>query len=168
MKKSFALIFFLGCLLGLGADCALAIQVGDDVGDLALPNSKVGQKLADLKGQWVYLDFWASWCGPCRQSFPWMNEMQDKASIPGLQFIAINVDAKKADADRFLLQQPAKFELAFDASGESAKRMGLKVMPTSYLINPKGQVAYIHAGFRAEDRQELLGKLTQLIAHAKP
>jgi thiol-disulfide isomerase/thioredoxin len=163
---SVVLTVFMSSFVGLGQ--AMAIQVGDDVADLALPNSKVGQKLADLKGQWVYLDFWASWCGPCRQSFPWMNEMHEKASIPGLRFVAINVDASKADADRFLSQHPAAFDLAFDASGESAKKMGLKVMPTSYLINPKGQVVLIHTGFRIEERQDMQNKLSNLISLYKP
>jgi multidrug efflux pump len=129
--------------------------------------ARLRKKLADLKGQWVYLDFWASWCGPCRQSFPWMNEMHEKSSIPGLRWVAINVDANKADADRFLSQHPALFGLAFDASGESAKKMGLKVMPTSYLINPKGQVALIHAGFRAEERQDMHDKIASLISQYK-
>jgi thiol-disulfide isomerase/thioredoxin len=165
-KLRLGLAFTLLLCLGLGR--ALAVQVGDDVGELALPNSKVGQKLTDLKGQWVYVDFWASWCGPCRQSFPWMNEMQDKTIIAGLRFVAINVDAKQSDADRFLNQHPAAFALAFDPSGESAKKMGLKVMPTSYLINPKGQVALIHTGFRVEERQDMQAKITSVMAQYKP
>jgi thiol-disulfide isomerase/thioredoxin len=152
----------------LALSCTWAAQVGDDVSDLALPNSKVGAKIMDLKGQWVYLDFWASWCGPCRQSFPWMNEMQEKAIIPGLSFVAVNVDAKKLDADRFLSQHPAVFALAFDASGVSAKTMGLKVMPTSYLINPKGQVALIHAGFRIEERREIQDTIVKTMSQYKP
>jgi hypothetical protein len=167
MKKQFRRWIVAALLLCMGLGQTMAVQVGDDVSDLALSNSKVAQKLADLKGQWVYLDFWASWCGPCRQSFPWMNEMHEKSSIPGLRWVAINVDANKADADRFLSQHPALFGLAFDASGESAKKMGLKVMPTSYLINPKGQVALIHAGFRAEERQDMHDKIASLISQYK-
>jgi thiol-disulfide isomerase/thioredoxin len=155
-------------LMCMALSGAWAAQVGDDVSDLALPNSKVVAKIMDLKGQWVYLDFWASWCGPCRQSFPWMNELQEKKIIPGLSFLAINVDANKIDADRFLSQHPAVFALAFDASGVSAKTMGLKVMPTSYLINPKGQVALIHAGFRVEERREIQDTIVKTMARYKP
>ena len=71
----------------------------------------------------------------------------------------MNVDAKKADAERFLAQNPAKFSLAFDAKGELPKRMNLKSMPTSYLINPQGKVVFIHAGFRSEDKKLLEDKL---------
>ena len=131
---------------------AFALGVGDTVPDFELPQSKVAQKLSDLKGKWVYLDFWASWCAPCRQSFPWMNDMQVKYGAKNFLILAINLDEKKKDADSFLNQTHASFELAFDPSGESAKLMQLKGMPTSYLIDPNGKLVLIHSGFRNEDR----------------
>ena len=70
----------------------------------------------------VLVDFWASWCGPCRQSFPWMNAMQAKYGARGLQIVAVNVDAKRADADKFLEQVPASFSIAFDSQGDTPRR----------------------------------------------
>jgi len=157
-------IAILSLTLGFNAQ-VLALGVGDSAPDFELPQSQVAQKLSDLKGKWVYLDFWASWCAPCRQSFPWMNQMQAKYGTKDFQILAVNVDAKKTDADRFLSQTPANFGLAFDAKGQSAKLMELKGMPTSYLISPQGKLVLIHAGFRSEDREELESKFKSIASN---
>jgi len=115
--------------------------------------------LADFKGKLTYVDFWASWCGPCRQSFPWMNEMQAKYGARGLQVVGINLDRKRDDAERFLAELPATFTIAFDAAGDSAKRFGVKGMPTSVLVGPDGKVLYMHTGFRNEERAQLEGRI---------
>lgn len=111
--------------------------------------------LATWRGQWVYVDFWASWCGPCKQSFPWMNEMHAKYGPRGLKIIAVNVDARASDGERFLTASPAKFSVAYDSKGETPKRYEVKAMPTSYLIDPTGRITLIHAGFRDSDRADL-------------
>jgi cytochrome c biogenesis protein CcmG, thiol:disulfide interchange protein DsbE len=146
----------LGVLSSLSAQ---AIELGDNVSDFEIPGFSQAQSLSDLKGKWIYLDFWASWCVPCRQSFPFMNDMHLKLQGKNIQIIAVNVDVKKNDAERFLIQNPAKFALSFDPKGELARKMNLKSMPTSYLINPQGKVVFIHAGFRNEDKKLLENKL---------
>lgn len=138
---------------------AWAIEAGQMAPDIDLPGSSLGARLSDLKGRHVYLDFWASWCGPCRLSFPWMADMQRQYGSRGLQVLAINLDAKRADADAFLAKSPAGFALAFDAKGESARRMGVKGMPTSLLIGPDGKVVFVHQGFRLDERAALEAKL---------
>lgn len=112
-------------------------------------------EVEQAKGQFVYIDFWASWCGPCRQSFPWMNSLQTKYASRGLKVVAINVDSRRADADKFLLHTPAQFALAFDERGESAKRLAIKTMPTSILVDPEGKVVLVHHGFHLEDARKL-------------
>lgn len=144
---------------GLISRHATAIEAGQMAPDIDLPGSTVGARLSQLKGRHVYLDFWASWCGPCRQSFPWMADMQRQYGSRGLQVLAINLDAKRADADAFLAKTPAGFALAFDSQGESARRMGVKGMPTSLLINPEGKVVFVHQGFRLDERAALEAKL---------
>jgi cytochrome c biogenesis protein CcmG, thiol:disulfide interchange protein DsbE len=121
--------------------------------------------LADLKGQWVYVDFWASWCGPCRQSFPWMNELQAKMGDK-LRIVGINVDAKRADADKFLTQVPAKFALAFDDKGITPKAYSdssIKGMPFSALIAPDGTLVWKHSGFNERDAKALEEKITKSV-----
>ena len=136
-----------------------AVELGQSMAEFDIPGLTSAQKISDLKGKWIYLDFWASWCVPCRQSFPFMNEMQTKLQGKNIQIIAVNVDVKKTDAERFLLQNQASFAVAFDPKGDLPRRLNLKSMPTSYLINPQGRLVYVHAGFRAEDKKILEDKL---------
>jgi cytochrome c biogenesis protein CcmG/thiol:disulfide interchange protein DsbE len=146
---------------------ALALDAGQAAPDIDLSSPGGTQKLSSLKGKVVYLDFWASWCGPCRQSFPWMNEMNSKYGAKGLQVVGVNLDAKQADADKFLAELPAKFSVAFDPKGESAKRFEVKGMPTSVLIGADGKVLAVHQGFKDDDRKELEAKFASALAAAK-
>ena len=156
-RRSFAATAVaMGSLAGRNA---WAIEAGQMVPDIELHDSSVGTRLSDLKGRHVYLDFWASWCGPCRQSFPWMADMQRQYGSRGLQVLAINLDVKRADADQFLAKTPAGFALAFDSKGESARRIGVKGMPTSLLVGPDGKVVFVHQGFRLDERAALEAKL---------
>jgi peroxiredoxin len=84
-----------------------------------------------------------------------MNDMQAKYGAKGLQVVGVNLDAKRADADKFLAEVPANFTLAFDAQGETPRRYAVKGMPTSLLIGPDGKVIQVHAGFREEERKQL-------------
>lgn len=145
-----AIVLASAVAAALATGAARAVEPGQPAPDIQAQ----GPALKDFKGKLVYLDFWASWCGPCRQSFPWMNEMQEKYGKQGLQILAVNVDAKRTDADKFLAEVPAKFAVAYDASGASPKAYQIKTMPTSILIGPDGTVQKVHRGFRSEDKAE--------------
>lgn len=136
-----------------------AVEVGQVAPDFDLPGSAGPVKLAALKGKVVYVDFWASWCGPCRQSFPWMNEMQAKYGAQGLTVVGINVDKKRADADSFLKNTPAQFTVAYDDKGTTPTAYQIKGMPSSYLVDRNGKIIATHAGFRAEDSAAIEAKL---------
>ena len=124
----------LALLLALQLGSAQALEPGQPAPDIALPQATLpAQQLAELRGQLVYLDFWASWCGPCRQSFPWMNRMQQRYGAAGLQIVAVNVDQDRAEAEAFLRKLPAAFTVAFDGGGDTPKRWGVRAMPTSVL-----------------------------------
>ena len=123
--------------------------------------------LGKLQGNLVYVDFWASWCGPCRQSFPWMNDMQAKYGARGFQVIGINLDNKAEDATRFLAQVPATFAVAFDPQGDTARRYRVKGMPSSVLIGPDGKVIQVHVGFQADHRQALENAIVAALPAAR-
>jgi len=112
------------------------------------------QGLEPIEGRVVMVDFWASWCVPCRRSFPWMNTMHRKYGPQGLQIIAVNLDKDRALADRFLAETPAEFALRFDPGAALAKEFGVQAMPSSFLIDTDGNVLASHAGFRTEDSAE--------------
>lgn len=147
---------FLGLCCVLFVPLALAIDAGQPAPDFTL-SAADGKpvQLSALRGKLVYLDFWASWCAPCRKSFPWMNAMQEKYGAAGLAVLGINVDQRRPDAERFLAQVPAQFAVAYDPQGSSPKLYAIKGMPSSLLIDPQGRVLRVHAGFRDEDRDEL-------------
>lgn len=127
---------------------AQAATLGQLAPDFELSgNGATTVKLSALRGKVVYLDFWASWCGPCRQSFPWMNDLQSKYGSRGLQIVGVNLDAKDADARKFLAENNGNFLLAFDNKGVTPKLFGVKGMPTSYLIDRDGRIVSEHTGF---------------------
>jgi thiol-disulfide isomerase/thioredoxin len=115
--------------------------------DFAISNAQLPDKLSALSGQVVYLDFWASWCKPCRKSFPWMNQMQQKYAAQGLQIIAINLDTEQALAKAFLDKVPAHIPIIYDPKGNIASDYQLLGMPSSYLIDKKGKIRFAHKGF---------------------
>ncbi len=119
--------------------------------------------LSDYKGQIVYLDFWASWCQPCRKSFTWMNKMQSMYGNEGFKVIAINLDESRAKANKFLQQIPANFDVAFDPQGSTAESYNVKAMPSSYIIDKQGNVVYANLGFRGSDKEKLEEKIRGMI-----
>ncbi len=122
-----------------------------------------GLDLDALKGKVVYVDFWASWCVPCRQSFPWMAEMQRRYGKDGLVIVAVDLDAVRADADTFLNEFVPSFRIAYDPEGALAERFHVKGMPTSFLIDRDGKTQLMHAGFRAKDREPLEAQMRALV-----
>jgi len=123
--------------------------------------------LASLRGKVVLVDFWASWCEPCRHSFPWLNAMQAKYAARGLVVIGVNVDRERADADRFLRDVPAEFRIVYDPTGALASHYDLPGMPVSYVIGPKGEVIGRHIGFRNALRDERETELQKLLEAAQ-
>jgi cytochrome c biogenesis protein CcmG, thiol:disulfide interchange protein DsbE len=137
--------------LGLAAGTVKAVGVGDAAPMFSLPNAG-GNAIAleKLRGQVVYLDFWASWCGPCRRSFPWMSELQERYRDRGLVIVAINVDKKRVDAERFLQTNSARFTVLFDPEGRAPLAYDVAGMPSSYLIDRRGKIVDVEAGFLDE------------------
>lgn len=132
--------------------CGLAAVTG---GAMAASPSPTTVDLTELRGKLVYVDFWASWCVPCRQSFPWMNSMHRQLGKEGLVILAVNMDQVRADADAFLKQYPAEFAVRFDPQGQLAQQYKVRGMPTSVLIGRDGKLLWTHEGFRSKDPASL-------------
>lgn len=128
-----------------------------------LPTNNGSVSLNSLKGKVVYLDFWASWCSPCRKSFPWMEKIQNRYKDEGLEVIAVNLDKSKDKANEFLKQFHSNFTVAFDPEGQTAEHYKVMGMPSSYLIDRNGQLHMSHIGFRESDTDELETKIRDLL-----
>ncbi|MEQ1545213.1 TlpA disulfide reductase family protein [Methyloglobulus sp.] len=152
---------FLQSLLAVVFFCANPLAFAAGVGSPmpACNVSPIGESqssdLSQYKGQVLYVDFWASWCGPCAKSFPFLNEMHEQLKGQGLQIVGVNLDENADEAKAFLAKYPASFTVVADVSKQCAKDFEVKAMPSSYLIDRKGIVHHIHLGFRPGEAKEL-------------
>ena len=105
-------------------------------------------------GQLTYVDFWASWCTPCAQSFPWLNELQARYAAQGLRVVGVGLDTEPAKGDRFLLRHPARFAIVRDPAGRLAEHFGVAGMPYSVLLDADGRVIHRHVGFKSAQISE--------------
>jgi thiol-disulfide isomerase/thioredoxin len=122
-----------------------------------------GLDLSTYKGRVVYLDFWASWCGPCKLSFPYMQTMTSR--YPGSDFVvlAVNLDQDRAKADAFLKQVGGRLPVVYDPTGAIARGYSVREMPSSVLIGRDGRVRYVHKGFFPAQTKEYEAHIAELI-----
>jgi cytochrome c biogenesis protein CcmG/thiol:disulfide interchange protein DsbE len=120
--------------------------------------------IKDFRGRVVYLDFWASWCAPCRQSFPWMQAMEKAYQSRGLTVLAVNLDRDRADAERFLAQFHPSFDVRFDPQGTVAEHFKVQGMPTGLVVDRHGVVRFTHIGFRPVDESVYEDQLREVLA----
>src|SRR4029434_8177711 len=120
--------------------------------------------LPNLKGKVVYLDFWASWCGPCKASFPVLNKWQQQFAAKGFTVLGVSVDEKATEMVQFLKSVPASFPVVRDATQKLVARADVKAMPTSFLIDRKGTIRHVHQGFRRHDEEALTKRISALLA----
>lgn len=117
---------------------------------------------ADYKGKVLYVDFWASWCTPCRAAFPFMRDLKTEFG-DDLVIAAINLDKRKSDAQLFLEDFDVNFQVFYDPDGKLAEEYGLKGMPTSYLYGRDGTLIGDHVGFRKKDIKKLHAKVAEAL-----
>jgi cytochrome c biogenesis protein CcmG/thiol:disulfide interchange protein DsbE len=119
--------------------------------------------LTPWKGRVVLVDFWASWCGPCQESFPWMGEISERYEDDGLTIVAVNLDQDPEAAEAFLAEFPAGFHHILDPEGKIAEAFGISVMPSSVLFDRDGNPVYLHEGFHARETQEYEKQIVALL-----
>jgi cytochrome c biogenesis protein CcmG/thiol:disulfide interchange protein DsbE len=159
LQRSFILSCIVFFLFGVATANAGAVKAPD----IRIKTTEGELSLGDLKGQVVYVDFWASWCGPCRKSFPWMNKIQQRYGDKGLKIIAINVDSDQSLAREFLAQHKANFSVAYDQHGDIASIFNVKGMPNSFLIDRNGYIQSSHIGFLEKDTDSMEAAIKTLV-----
>lgn len=165
LTKTFGMLLLFSASVApvVALDAGVAVPVCA-MKSLNNPNTSID--LQALRGQVVYLDFWASWCGPCAKSFPFMNRLHNKFKEHGLRIVAVNVDEQQSDAEGFLTQQPASFPIAADSEQSCAKAFDVQAMPSTYLIDRKGVVRQVHLGFRGSEAETLQTQVEALLAES--
>ena len=123
---------------------------------------------ADLHGNVVLVDFWASWCRPCRSSFPWMNQLEHRFAGKGLRIVTVNLDKDPALARKFLSEMNSSLPVVYDSTGSLAKVYNLDVMPTSFIYGRDGKLREKHKGFEPKDTDSLESLIYGLLKEESP
>ncbi len=150
---------FIALAIALTAAAALTqtaqaggLKAGDALPDLAAFKLE-GKVPESMKGKVVMLDFWASWCNPCQESFPVMDGLQKKYESQGFLIIAVNVDEKRSDMEDFLKKNAVSFAVVRDAAQKLVEKAGIATMPSSLLVDRDGKVRFVHSGFKGKETQ---------------
>jgi thiol-disulfide isomerase/thioredoxin len=153
-------------ILALLCTQAVALETGAGIPELALPRldePAQSLSLSSLRGNVVYIDFWASWCVPCRLSMPALDAMYRRNRARGFSVVGVNKDVSNADAERFLKRVSVTFPLVRDGEDAVARAFGVKAMPSGYLVDRKGIVRKIHLGFTSETAAALETEIEALL-----
>ena len=163
-----ALVLFM-CLV-FGPIRCLALEPGDKAPGFQLPRLDADGNPGDTPvllhqtdGKVRYIDFWASWCGPCRVSFPEIIALHEDLAGDGFEVIAISVDRDADDARRFMARFAIDYPVLLDITGETAARYEVQGMPTSFVLNAQGQVTLIHQGYRRGDMTAIRAHIESLL-----
>jgi thiol-disulfide isomerase/thioredoxin len=152
-------------LLLAATTTALAVEVGEHVPTVRGPRlDEPGSNLPTVRGQVVYVDFWASWCVPCRQSMPVLDSLYRKHGGAGFVVVGVNKDVTETDARRFLHSVKVSFPLVTDETDGLARTFDVKAMPSGYLVDRKGVVREVHRGFTTRSAAALEAHIVKLLA----
>lgn len=156
VKKIIAFSFLL---------CSYSVFAAEAAPDFTLKSS-TGEnvRLAEQRGQVVMLNFWASWCGPCRQEMPLLDNISKKYGKMGFVLYGINVDQDTAEAKNVLQKINVNYSILFDPESKLSDLYKVDAMPTSVFIDKKGQIRHIQKGYSAGDEEKYIKKIKELIS----
>ena len=140
---------------------ALLVSIASSATEPAAPRIDLDQ----YRGRVVVIDFWASWCKPCRQSIPWLNDLHARYARQGLVVIGVNVDAERADAERFQRDVPIGFDVVYDPQGRLAEQFHVQGMPSSFVFDRHGKLAQTLLGFQEARREQHESEIRDLLNH---
>lgn len=162
-KTTFAVLMLV---LGLAfASTSVAIEKGQAAPNFRLPllDSKKKVSLKQYRGKVVYVDFWASWCGPCRQSLPLLTKLRTEMKKQPFEVLAINLDEETAAAKGFLREYPVNYPVLLDPEGQVASQYQLPGMPTSFILDKRGRIQHVHVGFKPQDIDKIRQQVKSLL-----
>jgi thiol-disulfide isomerase/thioredoxin len=157
------LLFACLALVASGIATAAAVP-GSPAPALVLPARDGGTvDLASLKGEVVMINFWATWCGPCRQEMPLLAQLHAKYEPLGFTLLGVNVEPDSAAAVDWLKGVPVSFPILFDKDSAVAGRFGVEGMPSTVFVDRNGQVRYVHRGYKPGDEAKYADMIRSLV-----
>ncbi len=152
----------LVCWLAFGN---LAHALSIPAPDVALPTFEGDRSvsLQSLRGKVVYINFWASWCSSCEAGFPMLNDLHQTYKDKSFELVSINVDMQKVDAEFFLQKFSAKFTVLYDAERKTPEKFAMQTMPSSYLIDKKGNIRFVFRDVKPGDNKKITDAIQQLL-----
>ncbi|MGB5260085.1 MAG: TlpA disulfide reductase family protein [Gammaproteobacteria bacterium] len=156
-------------LIGAAAALLLAGGVAAGVVDAPAPDftlkSHMGQnlKLSEHRGEVVLINFWASWCGPCRQEMPLLSELHNKYKALGFTVLGVNVEQDSSEAKKLLKQMPVTFPVLFDNDSVVSKQYDVVAMPSTVLVDRNGKMRFLHKGYKPGEEEIYLEMVRSLI-----
>ncbi len=147
------------------ADAAFGVDVGEMAPDFALPvlGTESQRTLSDSNGKVRYIDFWASWCPPCRVSIPEIVALQEELGGDRFEVIGVNVDESLEDALDFVERYPMNYVNLSDPQGSTPETYELIGMPMSFVVDAQGRVTLVHVGFRRGDMEPIRAHIVELL-----
>lgn len=152
-----------------GAALALSTLVGASTPPAPAPDFTLPSRggdtvsLQQLRGKVVMINFWASWCGPCRQEMPLLDQMHKRYSALGFTLLGVNVEADTQDAERWLEDRPVSFPVLFDRDSKVSELYHVDAMPSTVFIDRKGNLRHLHRGYKPGDEEQYLSQIRALL-----
>jgi peroxiredoxin len=157
-------ILFLLLSASLSLAASAAVQLQQAAPDFTLQRAEGGNlRLAEQRGQVVLINFWASWCGPCRVEMPHLNRLHDKYKAGGFMVLGINIDDDPRHGAATATRWGVKFPVLLDASKAVTRRYDLGAMPSTVLVDRDGRIRYLHRGYRDGLEAEYERQIRELV-----
>lgn len=164
MKKISVLCASVFALLALASSGQAAVTLNKTAPDFTLKAKQGGNfRLSEHRGEVLFINFWASWCGPCRQEMPLLEELHQRYESAGFKVIGITIDEDTSEADALLAKIPVSFPVLYDPKSDISRLFDVDAMPTSVVIDRNGNMRYLHRGYKPGYEDEYRAQIRELI-----
>ena len=163
LRRRLSQLMLVGVIASFGIGAASAAGKGPAPNFTLKSLTGKNLKLSELRGNVVMINFWASWCGPCRQEMPLLNALHNKYEPLGFTVLGVNVEENSADARGFLGNTPVDFPVLLDNKNQVSKMYDVVAMPTTVVVDRDGNMRYLHKGYKPGDEKKYRQVVKKLI-----